>query len=68
MPLLKNGSTLLLEVPTEEGQSVVLAMTEKAFATWRKDSEDITYHGDYFPQSPDGLARALKDLRERSGA
>ena len=65
MTLLKNGSTLLLELPTEDGK-MVLAMTETAFATWRMDSEGDTYHGNYSRQTLDGLKIAIADLESRS--
>jgi len=64
MAILKNGSTLLLERLTEYG-AIVLAQTETAFATWRKDAQGDTYHGNYFRQTLDGLKGAIQDFEER---
>jgi len=67
MTILKNGSTLLVEILTEDSFSVVLAMTDTAFATWRKDDKGDTFWGDYFPQTLDGLQEAIIDLVARTG-
>jgi len=66
MALLKNGSTLLLETFTADGESVVLAQTVTgAFVTWRKDAEGNTYYGSYFPQTPTGLKNAIQNFEDR---
>jgi len=67
MVLLKNGSTLLLEEPTADGESVVLAQTPTgAFVTWRKGSEGDTFWGNYFSQTLRGLKEAIIDFEERT--
>ncbi len=66
MALLKNGSTLLLELPTQDGAAVVLAQTETAFATWRRDDQGDTYHGEYFAPTVEGLKGAIENLEERA--
>ena len=66
MATLKNGSTLILAIPTPDGQAIVLAQTETAFATWRKDDQDDTYHGHYFRQTVEGLTEATDDFRTRA--
>lgn len=66
MTTLKNGSTLLVEVVTRDGMAVVLARTETAFATWRKDDGGDTYHGEYFPPTIEGLKAAIESLERRA--
>ena len=67
MTLLKNGSTLLVEIPTSDRESVVLALTVAgAFATWRKDNQGNTFLGDYHPPTLEGLQAAIESLVRRS--
>ena len=69
MATLKNGSTLLVEILTPDGEAIVLAVTVAgAFATWRKDDQGDTYHGDYYPPTLDGLKGAIESLESRSGS
>lgn len=69
MTLLKNGSTLLVESLTSNGEAVVLAITpEGAFATWRKDDNGDTFWGDYHPPTLEGLKAAIKSLEQRAGS
>jgi len=68
MTLLKNGSTLLLEELTTDGESMVLAQTVTgAFVTWRKDDEGDTFWGNYFPQTLTGLKEAIQSFEDRIG-
>jgi len=66
MVQLKNGSTLLVEVLAPDGEAVVLAKTETAFATWRKDGDGNTFWGNYFRDTIDGLKQAVADLETRA--
>ena len=66
MVTLKNGSTLLVEIPMNDGESGVLARTETAFATWRKNDEDDTFRGDYYPPTLEGLKGAIQSLEDRA--
>lgn len=67
MTILKNGSTLLVESLTPNGEAVVLAITPGgAFATWRKDDEGNTFSGDYYPPTVEGLKGAIDSLEARA--
>lgn len=66
MTLLKNGSTLLVEILTPNGEAVVLAVTGRAFATWRKDDQGDTFWGDYYPPTLEGLKGAIGSLERRA--
>ena len=66
MEILKNGSTLLIEIPTADGESVVLAKTETSFVTWRKNDQSDTFWGDYYPPTVEGLKDAITSLETRA--
>lgn len=67
MVVLKNGTILLLEELTKDGDSTVLAMSETDFITWKKDNEGNCFWGRYFRRCAASLELAIADFHARVG-